>query len=408
MLLKSGRQCYEHCRQLERNCYWPTSKPPTLAGVWRLLYLARAASVSVTAARATLLFIIIAAIGRLLPIPRMVLVTGLVNIYLIVYLILPDHVEDKKMDEINTPPPVSALKKDRSPSFPFITLTKSIARARELFTAARRHEMRMPDAAAAMSYAPKSSGATQTLAALIAFGLVEDSGSGDARKFKITDLAFKALEDERPGAREAAMATAAMTPKLIAEYAEVWKEGRPADGICISELRIDRGFTEDGAKAFLRVFDDALSYLKVSDSDKKIDADDTIDPVNEDIAGPIEIGDLVRVEAAGQVVFEKTRVRAISGHWVFVEASKAGSKMTDVTLIEKAAPHHDEVPPTLSFPTDDPATADVEMDRFTVDEGVVKVTFPSGMTIDSVDELEQFFQLFIKKAKRRAGAKKPN
>jgi len=37
---------------------WPTSKPPTPARVWRLLYIARAASVSVTTARATLLFII--------------------------------------------------------------------------------------------------------------------------------------------------------------------------------------------------------------------------------------------------------------------------------------------------------------------------------------------------------------
>lgn len=37
---------------------WPTSKPPAPPRAWRLLYLARAASVSVTAARATLLTII--------------------------------------------------------------------------------------------------------------------------------------------------------------------------------------------------------------------------------------------------------------------------------------------------------------------------------------------------------------
>ena len=39
--------------------YWPTSKPPTVSPVWRLLYFARAASVSVTTARATLLMIIL-------------------------------------------------------------------------------------------------------------------------------------------------------------------------------------------------------------------------------------------------------------------------------------------------------------------------------------------------------------
>ena len=67
-------------------------------------------------------------------------------------------------------------------------------------------------------------------------------------------------------------------------------------------------------------------------------------------------------------------------------------------------------PPVLPFSpnslADVSVAADEEMDRFTVDEGGVKIVFPSGMTADSVDELEQFFTLFIKRAKRRAGAGK--
>lgn len=305
----------------------------------------------------------------------------------------------------------AATKKDRSPSFPFITLTKSRERMRGLFAAARRHEMRLPEAAKAMSYGAKSSGAIQTLAALIAYGLVEDNGSGDARKFKVSDLGFKALEDERPGAREAALATAAMKPKLIAEYAETWKDGRPSDGICISELKIDRGFTDDGAKTFLRVFDDALTYAKVGGSGKESDTGgDAGGTGNADNPPTIAVGDLVRVEAGGQVVFDKTRVRQVEGQWVFVEASQSGSKMTDVTLLEKAPAGGGETPPVLPFTPgfQDKPGADEELDRFTVDEGVVKIAFPSGMTTASVEELEQFFQLFIKKAKRRAGAQKPS
>src|SRR5688572_9817340 len=101
-----------------------------------------------------------------------------------------------EIEQEGAPPPAVTNKKDRSPSFPFITLTKAVERARELFTAAKRHEMRLPDAAAAMNYGAKSSGAIQTLAALIAYGLLEDSGAGDARKFRISDLGFKALEDQ--------------------------------------------------------------------------------------------------------------------------------------------------------------------------------------------------------------------
>lgn len=305
----------------------------------------------------------------------------------------------------STPAPVAAIKKDRSPSFPFITLTKAIERTRELFQAARRHEMRLPDAAAAMNYAPKSSGAIQTLAALIAFGLVDDNGSGDARKFKITDLAFKMLEDQRPGAREAALAEAAVSPKAIAEYLAKWGHQRPADGICVSELRIEGGFTEDGAKLFLRVFDDAVGYAKVAGSGKQSDTSGDgrkgVEPPNPELA----IGDWVQVESNGQIVFEKTRVRAIQHPWVFVEASKSGADMSDVTLLEKAPAGEQAIPPVLEFePRDGKSASGEEMDRFTVDEGVVKVAFPFNMSADSVDELEAFFALFIKKAKRRATA----
>jgi hypothetical protein len=160
-----------------------------------------------------------------------------------------------------------AAKKERSPSFPYIGLTKALERAAAIYAHARRHDARVADVAAAWGLAPKSSGTLQTIAALLAYGLLEDQGSGEARKLKITDLAFKALEDQRPGAREGALAEAAMKPKLIAEYVEKWKDGRPADAICISELRIDRGFTEDGAKAFLRVFDDTGGFTKASNSD---------------------------------------------------------------------------------------------------------------------------------------------
>jgi hypothetical protein len=299
-----------------------------------------------------------------------------------------------------------ALKKDRSPSFPFITLTKAVERTRELFTAGRRHEMRLPEAAKAMGYGAKSSGAAQTLAALIAYGLVEDSGAKETRKFRVSDLGFKILEDMRPGARESALAEAAMAPKMIAEYAAVWGDGRPVDAIAVSTLRFDDGFTEDGAKGFLRVFDDAMTYAKVGVSDSEADKSDGNGEQQDPPNPPLSVGDWVSVEAAGQLVFEKTRVRAIEGDWVFVEASKSGIKMSDVTLIETGT--SEEVAPELPFnpPIDaGKPSASEEMDRFTVDEGVVKIIFPSGMTPDSVEELEQFFQLFIKKAKRRANQK---
>ena len=311
--------------------------------------------------------------------------------------------------EAPTTAAASPIKKDRSPSFPFITLTKAVERTAALFEQAKRHEMRQADAATAMGYGTKSSGVIQTLAALIAFGLAEDSGSGDARKFRVSDLGFKVLADQRPGARETALAVAATKPKLIAEYAETWCGGRPSDPICISELHIDRGFSEDGAKTFLRVFDDAMGYAKRGSNDKKVDTSDVVD-VDQNPPVEFAVGDLVQVTVGGVDALPPSLVRAVQEHggqkWVFVEGSETGVLMSDVTLVEKA-------PPPLLTPPTLPQTnrgevvgSGEELDRFTVDEGVVKIVFPTGMTTDSVLELEQFFQLFIKKAKRRAGTTK--
>ncbi|WP_128958164.1 hypothetical protein [Bradyrhizobium guangzhouense] len=173
--------------------------------------------------------------------------------------------------DTNPPPEASKVRKERSPSFPFIGLSKALDRARAVYAHAKRHEARLSDLAAAWGMGLKSSGTIQTVAALVAYGLLEDQGSGETRKFKVTELALRALEDQRPGAREAAQAEAALKPRLIAEYVEKWKEGRPADGICISELRFERSFTEDGAKAFLKVFDDTAGFTKGAESDKKPD-----------------------------------------------------------------------------------------------------------------------------------------
>lgn len=176
-------------------------------------------------------------------------------------------------------------RKERSPSFPFIGLTKALERARAVFANARRHEVRMADLAAAWNSGVKSSGTLQTVAALLAYGLLEDQGAGETRKFKITDLAFKALEDQRPGQREAALAEAAMKPRLIAEYIEKWKDGRPADGICISELRIDRSFTDDGARLFLKVLDDTSSFTQGVETDKNTDTKEGLDGQNSGESG---------------------------------------------------------------------------------------------------------------------------
>lgn len=170
----------------------------------------------------------------------------------------------------------SRPKKERSPSFPFISLRKAIERAESLYAGHRREPARLVAVAPTWGYGAKSSGLLQTVAALKQFGLVDDLGSGEDRKIQITDLARLILADQRPGAREKAVKEAAKLPKLIAEYIEKWVPDRPTDSHCISELHLDRGFTADAARAFLKIFDETVAYAGLGE--ERADLESVDDP----------------------------------------------------------------------------------------------------------------------------------
>lgn len=156
-------------------------------------------------------------------------------------------------------------KRDRSPAFPFIALRRAVERAQSLYENHRREPARLAAVAPSWGYSAKSSGLLQTVAALKQFNLVEDMGSGDDRKIVLTRLGQTIVADQRPGARENALKEAARSSGVIAEYLPKWLPDRPSDAHCISELHLDRGFTEDAAKAFLRVFDETVSYANLDE-----------------------------------------------------------------------------------------------------------------------------------------------
>lgn len=168
------------------------------------------------------------------------------------------------MDSDNT----DKARKERSPSFPFISLKKALDRATAMAAAHKRSSTRPSAVGETWGYSPSSSGLTQTVAALKAYGLLDDVGKGEDRRVQLSELAFKIMNDARPGAKEAATQDAALRPKLFAEYTETWLPDRPSDAHCISELTLDRGFTTDAAKLFLRVFDDNSSFANLTNSDK--------------------------------------------------------------------------------------------------------------------------------------------
>ena len=312
-------------------------------------------------------------------------------------------------DQQSTPQTSAKAPKERSPSFPFISLPSALARLAALEEKFGRHPTPANKIGLAWGMKEASSQAAQTVAALKSFGMVQYEGGGPGRFTIITEDGRNFLRAQQESVKLAIVRRLALTPKVIASYWQDWGRKRPIDEVALDELVLKAAFTQSAAETFLRVYDETIAYAGLTDSDKDADADGDAAGAETPPAPELAVGDWVSVEAGGQVVFDKTRIREISGDWVFVEASQTGSKMSDVTLLEKGA-QIDRQPPTLPFApkVDERGSAGDELDRFTVDEGVVKITFPTGMSADSVSELEQFFQLFIKKAKRRAGAEKPD
>lgn len=159
-------------------------------------------------------------------------------------------------------------RKDRSPSFPFISLERALERASAAAASHKRSATRPATIGETWHYGPRSSGLIQTIAALKAYGLLEDIGRGDDRRVQLTDLAWRILHDARPGSREQGILDAALRPKLFAEYAEKWLPERPTDHHCVSELHLDRGFTQDAAKLFIKIFDENAIFTNLKSDDK--------------------------------------------------------------------------------------------------------------------------------------------
>lgn len=161
----------------------------------------------------------------------------------------------------------STLKRERSPSFPYLDLDASIEHLEKLYAAAKMNEVRQPDIAAAWGMAPKSGSLMRYVAALGQYGLIDATGSGDQRRIKVSSDGRRILEDDRPGVREKLKSEAALKSSLIRGlyFGEgempTWGADRPSDGISESSLKFDMSFGGEAARRFLAVYDVTIKHI---------------------------------------------------------------------------------------------------------------------------------------------------
>jgi len=148
-------------------------------------------------------------------------------------------------------------KRVRSPSFPFISLPEAVHRARELYDAERRNLVHPDVAVAHWRYARSSSGGKQTVAALRAYGLLEDLRG----EIRLTDRAQHILVRE-PGSTERSdlLRQAALSPPLFSKLWDRYGADLPSDRSLRSWLVLELKVNERSVEDLLRSYRETLQY----------------------------------------------------------------------------------------------------------------------------------------------------
>jgi len=161
----------------------------------------------------------------------------------------------------------TTAQRDRSPSYPIVPLEAALSRLAEFDAHFKRSAARPEKVGDAWKIKTKAY-ADRMAAALKYFGLLEYQGVGKARHVVVSEEGRKYLRAQQEETKYEVAKAAALRPKQIAKFWNQWGIDRPADAACLDDLVLKNGFSEAGAREFLKVYDATITYAKLSDSDK--------------------------------------------------------------------------------------------------------------------------------------------
>ena len=153
-------------------------------------------------------------------------------------------------------------KRHRSPSYPALTLTDSLEKARALFAEEGRNPTPVNVVVSHWGYSPKSSGGAAAVAALKAWGLAEDEGTGSQRTVRLSDRGLTIIQDTRDDAteRNRLLYEAAKSPKIMRELFDEYPDGSVSDGN-LNFFLVQRAYNPNAVSDIIKAYRDALSYV---------------------------------------------------------------------------------------------------------------------------------------------------
>ena len=161
-------------------------------------------------------------------------------------------------------------KRHRSPEHPAFGLKEAIEKARVLYLAEHFNYANVATALEHWGYKPKSGSGLRLLAALGHFGLLEEEGTGDARKVKLSDRGkVVVLKDPGDPEWDHAVHKAALAPSIYLKLWEAWSgNGRlPHEKTMAYDLALKWGFNPNAIDSFISDFKGSLEFANLLEND---------------------------------------------------------------------------------------------------------------------------------------------
>lgn len=247
--------------------------------------------------------------------------------------------------------PNTGGQRDRSPAFPMVALEAAFGKLAEFEAHFKKTAARPEKVGEAWGIKTKAY-VDRIAAALRYFGLLEYQGTGKDRSIVISEAGRKYLRTQQEESKRQIAKEAALRPKQIAKHWNDWGTDRPADPACLDAL-MEEGFSDRGARDFLKVYDDTITYARLANSDK---ASLVEDENEEDLEQP------------------------------------------DMTPQIHAPPN----PGTPTPPPPAPKKLGHQHAAFPLPEGDVSLSFPAEMSLASAQMMASFVKLLLEQAERQA------
>jgi hypothetical protein len=229
----------------------------------------------------------------------------------------------------------AARKRTRSPAYPYVNLQEAIERAKQFHAREQRNAANTIVAGKHWGFTDGSSSGSQTIAALISYGLMQDEGTGDKRAVRLTNNALRILLDNRPDSQERddLIRQAALSPKIHRQIWDKW-ETLPSDASLRHALLFEweTPFNENSVDYFIKEFRDTIAFAKLSKSDK-IEGEDG----KKDELTKVKAGSYVQWVSQGMEHFlEPRKVERISddGQFAFLEGENTGFPTSELEICD--------------------------------------------------------------------------